>query len=168
MSPILTEVTRSELHESAQTLTVRGIRDCDRGRHVAAVKSLERAASLMGQLRALSPRGLAAYGLSLASTEPLRRSEAIGYCKLAIRRSPADPVLYRLLAKTYLLQGSRGYAVHTLDAGLKVNPEHPGLRQSRSEVGLRAAPLIPSLGRSHLVNRIYGRLRYRFRRLVRL
>ena len=149
-----------------QTLITHGIRDCDRGNYQDSLRNLDQVVERLGRVKELPPRALSAYGLALAASDESRVSEAIGCCRFAIRRKPGDPMLYRLLAKAYLLAGARRYAVHTIDSGLKVDPRDAGLRTVRGEVGVRTRPLFGSLDRTHPLNVYAGKLRYRLKRLL--
>ena len=161
----MTPLTASEPTEVG-AIALRGVRECDRRNYVDALSFLDTAAEALGGIGQLPPRALSAYALALAACDQDRRPEAMSHCKLALRRKPIDPFIYRNLASIYLLDGSRQYAVHTLEAGLKVDPKHAGLRNTRQQLGVRKPPVFHSLPREHRLNLWAGKLRHKLLKLL--
>ncbi len=102
-------------------------------------------------------RYLSYYGLSMAAAHKPNR-QAIACCERAAAKD-ADPELLLNLGRVYYLAGLHLRALSALDRGLRLDPEHRGLRVMKSRVDRRARPLLPLLSRDHLLNRSLGRLR---------
>lgn len=87
----------------------------------------------------------------------------LALCRAAVDRDELDVELFRNLALAELQARNRRRAVAALGRGLAVDPEDPTLLELRRQLGVRRLPLVPFLGRDHLVNRFLGKLTYRRR-----
>jgi tetratricopeptide (TPR) repeat protein len=85
---------------------------------------------------------------------------AIELCKRAISLEFYSGDHYMNLSRVYTAAGNRKKALETLEAGLKIAPEHPGLLAVRQELGVRARPAVPFLDRSHPLNVSLGQARH--------
>lgn len=100
------------------------------------------------------------YGIALREQ---RVREGLKLCRHSVKVEFYEADNYLNLARTCLLAGDRSGAVRAVRDGLRIDPHHPGLLAVRTELGVRGQPMLPFLGRSHLVNRILGRLRHALR-----
>lgn len=88
-------------------------------------------------------------------------SKASELCEMAVKLNPKE-IQFRLnLGEVYVLAGQRGRALTALDRAMKLFDNDARLKQARSKVEIRRAPLLPFLGREHFLNRELGRLRHR-------
>jgi tetratricopeptide (TPR) repeat protein len=85
---------------------------------------------------------------------------AIDLCKRAISLEFYNGDHYANLTKVYTAAGNRKKAIETVEAGLKLLPEHPGLLAVRNQLGVRARPTVPFLDRNHPVNVSLGQARH--------
>ena len=91
-------------------------------------------------------------------------SQASELCEMAVKLDPKE-IQFRLnLGEVYALAGQRGRALKTLDHAMKLFDNDARLKQARSKVEKRRAPLLPFLGRGHFLNRELGKLRHRILR----
>jgi hypothetical protein len=97
------------------------------------------------------------YGIALVDNNI---KEGLALCQHAIKKEFYQPDNFANLARTYLLSGRRRGAHKALRRGLRIAPQHPGLRQVQRQMGLRRRLPIPFLPRSHAVNRFLGQLSY--------
>ncbi|MDH3626635.1 MAG: tetratricopeptide repeat protein [Acidobacteriota bacterium] len=114
--------------------------------HVEAAVFFRRALDVERQRHVRSPnmRYLSYYGLCLAKTNrPI--GEAIHACRTAVRRETGDPELYLNLGRVFTLARRLREARETVDDGLKIAPDHDGLRNERDKIstrlGLRGGPV---------------------------
>ena len=87
--------------------------------------------------------------------------EASALCEIAVELKPREIQLHLNLGQVYALAGRRQMALDTLDHALELFGEDARLRQARSKVENRRAPLLPFFGRGHFLNRELGKLRHR-------
>lgn len=97
------------------------------------------------------------YGIALRQK---RVQEGLKLCQHSVKVQFYEPENYVNLARTYLLAGDRPAAVRTVLNGLKVIRQHPELLRLHQELGIRAQPVLPFLGRSNPLNQLLGRLRH--------
>jgi Flp pilus assembly protein TadD len=99
-------------------------------------------------------------GLAIARAER-KWDEASALCEIAVELKPREIQLHLNLGQVYALAGRRQMALDTLDHALELFGEDARLRQARSKVENRRAPLLSFFGRGHFLNRELGKLRHR-------
>ncbi|HKO55180.1 MAG TPA: hypothetical protein VJ276_04835 [Thermoanaerobaculia bacterium] len=103
--------------------------------------------------------GLSFFGLALALVQR-KFKPAIDLCKRAIELEFYNGDHYANLTKVYVAAGNRKKALETVEAGLKLLPDHEGLLATRAAIGVRARPSVPFLDRSHPINVTLGQSRH--------
>jgi len=103
------------------------------------------------------PRYVSYYGVSLAQATD-RLAEARDACENAVTAEFYNPELLLNLGRVCMLAGDRAAAYQAYRAGLRLEPDHRGLRQALLKMGVRRPPRLGFLRRSHPVNRVLGRL----------
>lgn len=103
--------------------------------------------------------GLSYFGVCLALVQK-KFKPAIDLCRHAIDLEFYNGDHYANLARVYVAAGNRKKAFETIEAGLKLIPEHEGLVETRQELGVRARPAVPFLDRSHPINVTLGQSRH--------
>lgn len=103
--------------------------------------------------------GLSYFGLALALVQR-KYKPAIDLCKRAIELEFYNGDHYANLTKVYVAAGNRKKALETVEAGLKLLPDHEGLLATRTAIGVRAKPSLPFLDRSHPINVTLGQSRH--------
>ena len=79
-------------------------------------------------------------------------------CRRASEMDPCSPDIWRNLGSVTLLVGRRAEAYRAFQAGLRVQPGHPGIVRDLRRMGIRSRPVLPSLARRHPINVVLGRL----------
>lgn len=79
-------------------------------------------------------------------------------CREAARSELYDGDVFLNLARAEWYFENRKLTVATLNKGLRVDADHPGLRQMREELGIRQKTSLPFLPRNHPLNQALGRL----------
>ena len=103
--------------------------------------------------------GLSFFGLCLALVQKKYKA-GVDLCRRAIDLEFYNGDHYANLARLYMATGNRKKAIETVDAGLKIAPEHEELLQVRQELGVRSRPTVPFLDRSHPINVTLGQVRH--------
>ena len=103
--------------------------------------------------------GLSFFGLCVALVQK-KFKVAVDLCRRAIDLEFYNGDHYANLARTYVAAGNRKKAVETVEAGLKILPEHEELLTVRKELGIRARPPVPFLDRKHPLNVSLGQSRH--------
>lgn len=103
-------------------------------------------------------RYLSHYGLCLAVHRKQTR-EGVRFCRKAVSIERFDPELQWNLGRTLLAAGFRRKAREAFVAGLKLQPDHRGIRQDLKWMGMRKKPFLPFLARQHPLNVYFGRRR---------
>ena len=85
---------------------------------------------------------------------------AVDLCKRAIDLEFYNGDHYANLSRVYLAAGNRKKAIETVEAGLKLMPDHEELRRTRRELGVRSRPSVPFLDRNHPINVTLGQSRH--------
>ena len=109
---------------------------------------------------------LADYALAVGHMGDLR--EAAEICLQGLAHERKNPALFAALARVYHLSGARRKAVDTLDRGLAIAPNHPGLLAVQDELGIRRTPPIPFLPRDNPWNVWLGKVLDKFKPRRRL
>jgi tetratricopeptide (TPR) repeat protein len=103
--------------------------------------------------------GLSYFGLCVALVQK-KYKEAIDLCRRAIDLEFYNGDHYANLARVYVVAGKRKKAIEMAENGLKAAPESELLLQVRSELGIRARPLVPFLDRANPINVTLGLSRH--------
>jgi len=106
-----------------------------------------------------NPYYLSFLGLSIARAQR-KWDQAAELCEIAVQLRPAEVQFHLNLGEVYALAGRREKALDFLDDALQLFGEDARLKQARSKVRNRRAPLLPFFGREHFLNRELGRLRH--------
>ncbi|HEU4402843.1 MAG TPA: tetratricopeptide repeat protein [Candidatus Polarisedimenticolia bacterium] len=102
--------------------------------------------------------------LGLATTLMQGRSdEGLKLCEQAVKREFFDPDLYCNLGIVYLRNRQKARAFEAFQKGLNLKPGHRRILEELERYERRDHPVFAFLPRTHLVNRLAGRLRYRLR-----
>jgi len=111
-----------------------------------------------------NPYFLSYAGLALARTEQ-DYDEAERYCIAALQMKRSQAQLYLNLTEVYMKQGKRADAVDTLQEGLVNTHGDEKLSRAFTRLGVRRAPVLRFVERSHPLNVALGRLRHRTMRV---
>lgn len=84
--------------------------------------------------------------------------EALDLCQSAVRREFYRPELYLNLGRALLAVGNPRKAHKAFVQGLVLDREHAALGAELKRMGLRRRPILPFLGRRHVLNRWLGKL----------
>ena len=103
--------------------------------------------------------GLSYFGLCVALVRK-QYKPAVDLCRRAIDLEFYNADHYANLARVYMAANNRKKAVETAEKGLKLAPEHEYLAEVRRELGVRARPTVPLLGRSNPINVSLGQARH--------
>lgn len=101
------------------------------------------------------------YGIALCEH---RVREGLELCERAVKAGFYEPDNFLNLSRAHLLRKNRRAAVKWLDKGLKIDPNHEGLRNLQNDLGFRRAPVLPFLPRNSTFNIILGKARHRLTR----
>lgn len=99
-------------------------------------------------------------GLAIARAQR-KWHRASELCEIAVQLKPKEIQFHLNLGEVYAIAGLREKALNKLDHALELFGEDARLRQARSKVENRRAPLLPFFGRKHFLNRKLGKLRHR-------
>jgi hypothetical protein len=146
---------------AARALVQEGVRLCREGQWNQGLDRLrEVAASSVDPLK--MPGTFFSYlGYGMAHIHG-RKDEGLKLCKRAIEIEFYQADNFFNLARMYVLLRQRREAVEAVERGLTVDPEHRGLQELHSQIGLRRDPVLRKLPRNHFLNRFFGRLRHDF------
>jgi Flp pilus assembly protein TadD len=99
-------------------------------------------------------------GLAIARAER-KWDQASALCEIAVELKPKEIQLHLNLGQVYALAGRRQMALDRLDHAMELFGDDARLKQARSKVENRRAPLLPFFGRKHFLNGELGKLRHR-------
>jgi tetratricopeptide (TPR) repeat protein len=100
--------------------------------------------------------------LGLATARAQRKwDQASELCEIAVQLKPTEIQFHLNLGEVYACAGLREKALDKLDDALQRFGDDMRLKQARSKVENRRAPLLPFFGREHFLNRELGKLRHR-------
>ncbi len=107
------------------------------------------------------PRAMSWYGVTLVLVE---RNSNLGVvlCDQALRLTGPDPELLLNLARVHLALKQRERAVRAILRGLEQWPADRRLLAARDALGTRRPAVLGFLSRRNPLNRLLGRLRYRW------
>jgi len=153
------------LNHAAEDSFNRGMDAWRSGRRLEALAMFEAAIELERRLGAknIQPRYLSWYGLCL-TLERRSSRDGVYFCREATAKEHYNPDLYYNLARACIAAGRRREASEAIDAGLRLHPEHDGIRRLRSELGTRRRPVLPFLARDNALNVMLGRMAHGSRR----
>jgi Flp pilus assembly protein TadD len=97
----------------------------------------------------------------LAALAERRYADAETLCREALGMKVNHAQLYLNLAEVYQQAGRTGEAIDTLEKGLVSAGRDFRIRRALERIGVRRAPVLTFLHRSHPMNRTLGRLRHR-------
>lgn len=106
-----------------------------------------------------NPYYISFLGLAIARTQR-KWAQASELCEMAVQLKPKEIQFHLNLGEVYALAGQREKALHKLDFALGLFGKDARLRQARSKVEKRRAPVLPFFGREHFLNRELGKLRH--------
>jgi len=107
-----------------------------------------------------NPYYISFLGLSIARAER-KWDKASELCEMAVQLRPTEIQFHLNLGEVYASARLREKALDKLDHALELFGEDARLKQARSKVENRRAPLLPFFGRKHFLNREFGKLRHR-------
>lgn len=87
----------------------------------------------------------------------------LNLCRRAAQEETHRGDVFENLARAELRLGHRRQACDALRRGLKLDKTHTGLRDLRSEIGMRRPPTLAFLDRDNPLNRFLGKLTYKSR-----
>jgi tetratricopeptide (TPR) repeat protein len=107
------------------------------------------------------PRIQSWYGLTLVLVE---KNSILGMVLVdeAVRNPHPDPELVINQSRVAMSLGQRVRAVRALERGLALYPGQPELVAAREALGRRHRPVLPFLSRSNWMNRMLGRIHYKW------
>jgi len=107
------------------------------------------------------PRIQSWYGLTLVLVE---KNSILGMVLVdeAVRNPHPDPELVINQSRVAMALGQRVRAVRSLERGLSLYPGQPELVAAREALGRRHPPVLPFLSRSNWMNRLLGRIQYKW------
>ncbi len=129
-----------------------------RREYAEALRSFQQALQILafdGDL-VLQPQFLSHYGAALAAAG--REEEGRRLCERSIQLEPYEPEHHLNLGRVHLMAGDPGAAFRDFNRGLAIRPEHPFLLAERTRLERRRLLPLPSLPRSHLLNRCLGKI----------
>jgi len=141
--------------EEFSELVSRGIKECDSGNTLGALMYLEEA-SRKGRTPLLN-----SYRAYCLAKERKSYREAIELGIGAVNEQSGNLVLYRNLAKIYILAGQRKNALKVLRQATKRGRDEQILRLIK-KLGIRKKPVLPFLQRENPINIFLGKLRNKF------
>ena len=156
------EVLEMGLSPEVATSVKIGIECCRRGDWNAGLQYLGRVTQAEDANSGLPGLFYSYLGYGIALREQ-RVREGLKLCRHSIKVEFYQADNYLNLARTCLLARDRSGAVRAVRDGLKIDPHHEGLLAVRADLGVRGQPVLPFLGRSHVINRFLGRVRHALR-----
>jgi tetratricopeptide (TPR) repeat protein len=148
------------LFGAAEESFQKGLHALAAGQRRQAMALFEAAIELERRLGGRRPqaRYLSYYGLCLG-LELHEVPEGLRFCREAVTLEPYNPDARYNLGRLLFIAGRRKEAHEALCKGLKLQPQHRGIRIALRDMGLRRRPVLPFLGRRHPLNVLLGRLR---------
>ena len=153
------EIDRKAQQEHLTAVCERGIELCRQGEWQKGLTDL---AWLVKGKQAKNLPGLcySYLGYGLAHTQK-QVEKGRKYCRHGVKIEWFQPENYYNLARTCLLaERYKTEAINAVNDGLKVDPEHPGLKELHKQLGYRRPPMLRFLSRGNILNRILGLLRH--------
>jgi tetratricopeptide (TPR) repeat protein len=150
------------LVQAAEESFQQGMKAFDEGRGCEAMAYFEAAIALEKRFGSEGPqaRYLSQYGLCLG-TVMQRRHEGVRYCKEAVSLESYNSDLQCNLGRVLMAAGLRKEAHKAFMRGLRLQPDHTGIRTALREMGIRQKPALPFLSRDNQLNIMLGKMRRR-------
>jgi len=146
--------------EDLQSLAAKGLGACRDGDWTRGVALLGEAAAERGTDRELPGVVYSFLGYGIAKYQR-RVRDGLKLCEHAVKIQYYEPDNHLNLARVQLMTSDRKGAVASIARGLKLDPNHKGLKELRLDIGVRRRPVIPFLSRTNLLNQLFGRLRHK-------
>lgn len=143
----------------AKQLAEEGIELCRRGDWDLGIQLLGRVVEERGVSQDLPGSAYSFLGFGVAKRQR-RIRDGLRLCEHAVKVQFYEPDNHWNLARVRLLANDRRGAVQSIARGLKLEPNHAGLRGLREEIGVRRRAVIPFLSRGNFLNRFLGRIRH--------
>lgn len=140
---------------------VQGQRYFRDGDYQAALSCFKSASQLASDLHAYASLYMSYVGLTQVL---LGDVSGLNLCRRAGQEETHRGDVFENLARAELRMGHRKQACEALRRGLKADRGHSGLRNLRTEMGMRGAPPLGFLKRDNPLNRMLGKIMYRGRR----
>jgi tetratricopeptide (TPR) repeat protein len=137
-----------------------GLESLELGRHREALAYFNGAIEIekrLGQASQPQARYLSYYGLCLSLTGA-GSHEAVRFCRIAAETEGYRTDVCWNLGRVLLAAGRRREAHQALRWGLRLQPDHKGIRHDLRRMGSRRPPVLPFLRRTNPINRFLGRL----------
>ena len=151
---------------ASETMFRNGLVALERRSYQEAITQFQQAIDQERQEGAKNPRmkfvSYLGYALTLAN---VRSDEGVKLCEQAVKREFFDPDLFCNLGIVYLRQRKKKQAFAAFRKGLSLKPGHRRILDELDRYDLRDRPVFAFLPRSHPVNVLAGRVRYRLRSL---
>ena len=141
--------------DHSQRLLEQAIAAAEEGNTLLALMHLERL-----PVDSRPPQAWSYLGYCLAR-ERRQFRQGQGFCQQALQQEAANSLHYLNLGRIYLLAGQKTRAITAFRRGLKFGRDQRIMAELKT-LGLRQSPVFGSLGRSHPLNRLAGKLRHRF------
>ena len=138
----------------------RGQESLELGHHREALAYFNGAIEIekqLGQVKQPQARYLSYYGLCLSLTGT-GSHEAVRFCRVAAEMEGYRSDVCWNLGRVLLAAGRRREAHEALRWGLRLQPDHRGIRHDLIRMGARRQPMLPFLRRTNPLNRFLGRL----------
>lgn len=145
----------------------KGLASLERRTYKEAIGFFQEAIDLERQEGTKNPRMKYLSYLGLALTlSTTRVEEGVKLCEQAVRREFFDPDLFCNLGVVYLRTRQKRLAFEAFQKGLNLKPGHRRIQEELERYDRRSYPVFTFLPRTHLVNVLAGRVRYRLRVLL--
>jgi Flp pilus assembly protein TadD len=141
-------------HDNWATLVQQGTTAMSRGDTLTALLSFQDAAKVK-----TTPILCSNLAYCLAR-ERRQMQKGISLCSEALVAEPANPLHYLNLGRIYLLAGKKDAALQTFRQGLKMGKSSEIMAELK-KLGIRKDAVLPTLSRSHPLNRYLGLVLHR-------
>jgi len=107
--------------------------------------------------KGVPPQFLSLYGFCLAM-EGRNTKKGIQYCERAVSIEHFRPQSFYYLGIAYLKGAKKRKAISAFYKGLRIDEDHPGIKEQLRKLGERKGPLLPFLPRQNFLNKTIGRI----------
>ncbi|MBU1191352.1 MAG: tetratricopeptide repeat protein [Gammaproteobacteria bacterium] len=153
----------STVHDEVQMHPdfVQGQRYFRQGKYDEALSCFKSASQVTSDMHAYASLYMSFVGLTQVM---LGDVSGLNLCRRAGQEETHRGDVFENLARAELRLGHRKQACEALRRGIKADRAHSGLRNLRTEMGMRRSPPLNFLKRDNPLNRMLGKLMYRNRR----